>query len=229
MARVIEMFRPIVKRAFAEHVSDQITKRLESVRIAAEVPAQCRVTGRVGVGQEVFVFDIAEAGGDRVFGVEVLPLYARLPTAEQQRVFAPHTNRRVVLATNVAETSLTIDGIRVVVDSGLERRVRFDLGSGLERLELKPIARASATQRAGRAGRLGPGVCYRLWSSEQQERLDEQSPPEIANAELTPLLSGLEAGLPITAAVVHRSYKDKDTGETKIQAQVSDNGFVING
>lgn len=122
--------------------------------------------------------------------LQIAPLHGRLPFAAQQQAIAPAPagKRKVVLATNVAETSLTIDGIRVVVDSGLERRVRFDLGSGLERLELKPIARASATQRAGRAGRLGPGVCYRLWSSEQQERLDEQSPPEIANAELTPLL-----------------------------------------
>ena len=120
----------------------------------------------------------------------VAPLHGRLPFAEQQKAILPPPEglRKVVLATNVAETSLTIEGIRVVVDSGLERRVRFDVNSGIERLELKQIAAASATQRAGRAGRLGPGVCYRLWSAEQQDRLDEQSPPDIRVVELTSLL-----------------------------------------
>ena len=122
--------------------------------------------------------------------VMITPLHGRLPFAEQQRaiVAAPAGQRKVVLATNVAETSLTIEGISVVVDSGLERRVRFDANAGAERLELKAISQSSATQRAGRAGRLGPGVCYRLWSSEQQERLDEQAPPEIRVAELTNFL-----------------------------------------
>ena len=76
----------------------------------------------------------------------------------------------------------------MVVDSGLERRASFDIKSGVTRLETRPIAKASATQRAGRAGRLGPGVCYRLWSSEVQERLAEQSPPDILTQELTGLL-----------------------------------------
>ncbi len=76
----------------------------------------------------------------------------------------------------------------MVVDSGLERRASFDIKNGVTRLETRPIAKASATQRAGRAGRLGPGVCYRLWSSEVQERLAEQSPPDILTQELTGLL-----------------------------------------
>ena len=140
---------------------------------------------------------LAEWLRERLTGqpVRVAPLHGRLPFAEQQQAIrpAPEGLRKIVLATNVAETSLTIEGIRVVVDSGLERRVRFDVNSGIERLELKPIANASATQRAGRAGRLGPGVCYRLWSAEQQDRLDEQSPPDIRVVELTSLL--LEAAL----------------------------------
>ena len=120
----------------------------------------------------------------------ITPLHGRLPFAEQQRAIAPAPDgqRKLVLATNVAETSLTIEGISVVVDSGLERRVRFDASAAAERLELKSISKSSATQRAGRAGRLGPGVCYRLWSSEQQERLEEQTPPEIRVAELTNFL-----------------------------------------
>ena len=127
--------------------------------------------------------------------IAVLPLYGRLPFAEQQRAILPCTagKRKVVLTTNVAETSLTIEGIHVVIDSGLERRSSFDLKSGVTRLETRQIAKASATQRAGRAGRLGPGVCYRLWNEEQQDRLDEQSPAEILRSDLASLL--LEAAL----------------------------------
>lgn len=127
--------------------------------------------------------------------LQLAPLHGRLEVAAQQAAIlpAPGGQRKLVLATNVAETSLTIEGIQVVVDCGLERRARFDLASGIQRLETRQIARASATQRAGRAGRLGPGVCYRLWSREQQERLEEQSPPEICQLELSQLV--LEAGL----------------------------------
>ena len=127
--------------------------------------------------------------------IAVLPLYGRLPFAEQQRAILPCTagKRKIVLTTNVAGTSLTIEGIHVVIDSGLERRSSFDLKSGVTRLETRQIAKASATQRAGRAGRLGPGVCYRLWNEEQQDRLDEQSPAEILRSDLASLL--LEAAL----------------------------------
>ncbi|NCB57084.1 MAG: ATP-dependent helicase HrpB [Gammaproteobacteria bacterium] len=127
--------------------------------------------------------------------IAVLPLYGRLPFAEQQRAILPCTagKRKIVLTTNVAETSLTIEGIHVVIDSGLERRSSFDLKSGVTRLETRQIAKASATQRAGRSGRLGPGVCYRLWNEEQQDRLDEQSPAEILRSDLASLL--LEAAL----------------------------------
>lgn len=122
--------------------------------------------------------------------VRLAPLYGRLDMAEQQAAIepAPAGSRKLVLTTNVAETSLTIEGVSVVIDSGLERRASFDLKSGVTRLETRQIAKASATQRAGRAGRLGPGVCYRLWSSEVQERLVEQSPPDILTQELTGLL-----------------------------------------
>ncbi|KMY39905.1 ATP-dependent helicase HrpB [Aeromonas caviae] len=122
--------------------------------------------------------------------VTLAPLYGRLDLAAQQAAIepAPAGRRKLVLTTNVAETSLTIEGISVVIDSGLERRATFDIKSGVTRLETRPIAKASATQRAGRAGRLGPGVCYRLWSSEVQERLAEQSPPDILTQELTGLL-----------------------------------------
>ncbi|MFM4805931.1 ATP-dependent helicase HrpB [Aeromonas bivalvium] len=122
--------------------------------------------------------------------VRLAPLYGRLDMAAQQAAIAPAPagQRKLVLTTNVAETSLTIEGIGMVIDSGLERRASFDLRSGVTRLETRQIAKASATQRAGRAGRLGPGVCYRLWSAEVQERLPEQSPPDILTQELTGLL-----------------------------------------
>lgn len=118
------------------------------------------------------------------------PLYGRLDMAAQQAAIdpAPAGRRKLVLTTNVAETSLTIEGVSTVIDSGLERRASFDLKSGVTRLETRQIAKASATQRAGRAGRLGPGICYRLWSAEGQERLAEQSPPDILTQELTGLL-----------------------------------------
>ncbi|WP_107852020.1 ATP-dependent helicase HrpB [Oceanimonas marisflavi] len=118
--------------------------------------------------------------------VELRPLYGRLSLAEQQAAIAPAAEgrRKVVLATNVAETSLTIEGIRMVVDSGLERQARFDPEAGLTQLQSRLIGQASATQRAGRAGRLQPGICIRLWSREQQERLAPRRPAEIELSDL---------------------------------------------
>ncbi|WP_137984092.1 ATP-dependent helicase HrpB, partial [Pseudomonas viridiflava] len=100
---------------------------------------------------------------------------------------APKGTRKVVLATNIAETSLTIDGVRVVIDAGLARVPRFDPGSGMTRLETQRISRASATQRAGRAGRLEPGVCYRLWSEAQHDQLAAYGAAEILQADLAGL------------------------------------------
>jgi ATP-dependent helicase HrpB len=127
--------------------------------------------------------------------VDVLPLYGELAPGEQDAALAPaHAGRRkVVLATNIAETSLTIDGVRVVVDSGLERRNVFDPVTGMSRLETQRIARASAEQRAGRAGRTAPGVCYRLWSESADRSLAAYAAPEIAVADLVPLALDLAA------------------------------------
>jgi len=119
--------------------------------------------------------------------VEFLCLYGDLPFAEQQRAILPGERRRVVLATNIAETSLTIEGVRLVVDSGLARRSRFDPASGLSRLETVRISRASAEQRAGRAGRVAPGICFRLWSEGSHGALLPFTPPEIRSADLAPL------------------------------------------
>ncbi|TXH97286.1 MAG: ATP-dependent helicase HrpB [Pseudomonas sp.] len=117
------------------------------------------------------------------------PLHGELELSAQRAAIepAPAGLRKVVLATNIAETSLTIDGVRVVIDAGLERVPRFDPASGMTRLDTLRISRASATQRAGRAGRLQPGVCYRLWSQSQHEQLAAYGAAEILAADLTGL------------------------------------------
>ena len=121
--------------------------------------------------------------------VRVLPLYGELSAEEQDAALAPGARgtRKVVLATNIAETSLTIPGVTVVIDSGLARRSRFDPGTGMSRLEVVRISRASSEQRAGRAGRTAPGTCYRLWSEGAQQSLAAHTPPEIQEADLTSL------------------------------------------
>ncbi|UMB72027.1 ATP-dependent RNA helicase HrpA [Mycobacterium paraterrae] len=124
---------------------------------------------------------------------EVLPLYARLPTAEQQKVFAPHTGRRVVLATNVAETSLTVPGIRYVVDPGSARVSRYSRRLKVQRLPIEPISQASADQRAGRCGRVAPGVCIRLYSEADYETRPRYTDPEILRTNLAAVLLQMAA------------------------------------
>lgn len=118
---------------------------------------------------------------------EVLPLYGSLSAAEQDRVFAPSDRRRVILATPVAETSITIPGIRIVVDSGLARMPFFSPASGMDQLRTVKISKASAEQRRGRAGRTAPGVCIRLWHEYEQNAMPDFAPPEIEHADLTEL------------------------------------------
>jgi ATP-dependent helicase HrpB len=122
-------------------------------------------------------------------GVALLPLFGELSAEEQDAALAPPTHgvRKVVLATNIAETSLTIPGVRVVVDSGLVRRARFDPVTGMSRLVTERISRASAQQRQGRAGRTEAGVCYRAWSEGAHAALAAFTPPEISDADLAPL------------------------------------------
>jgi ATP-dependent helicase HrpB len=131
---------------------------------------------------------LADALGEST-QVLLCPLHGELDLAAQRAAIdpAPPGKRKVVLATNIAETSLTIDGVRVVIDAGLARVPRFDPGSGMTRLDTQRISRASATQRAGRAGRLEPGVCYRLWSQDQHEQLAAYASAEILSADLAGL------------------------------------------
>jgi ATP-dependent helicase HrpB len=123
----------------------------------------------------------------RCRGLRIAPLYGNLAQEQQDLALRPGAQRRVVLATSIAETSLTIEGVRVVVDGGLMRVPRFDPGSGMTRLETLKVSRASADQRRGRAGRLGPGVCYRMWTEPTQRTLAAQTAPEVLQADLAPL------------------------------------------
>ena len=114
-----------------------------------------------------------------------MTLYGDLPPEKQDRALRAGPRRRVVLATNVAETSVTVEGVEAVVDSGLARTLRFDPSYGLDRLELGRISRASAEQRKGRAGRLGPGRCLRLWTEHDDLSLPDREVPEIRRVDLS--------------------------------------------
>ncbi|MEQ8514813.1 MAG: ATP-dependent helicase HrpB, partial [Chromatocurvus sp.] len=166
-----------------EHIADRMLATLETA--CREHPSSSVLAFLPGRGEiNRVAANFSPPGGTRVH-----PLYGDLALAAQRRAIAPCAEgyRKVVLATNVAETSLTIDGVDVVVDSGLERQARFDPGSGMSRLHTQQISRASAVQRAGRAGRLRPGFCYRLWSETQQTQLATERSAEIEVADLAPL------------------------------------------
>jgi ATP-dependent helicase HrpB len=139
--------------------------------------------------QRELASDLLETGSEPGRGIEVLPLYGDLSSEAQDRVLQPGQTpaRRVILATDIAETSLTIPGVRVVIDAGLARKPDFDPNTGLTRLQTVRIAQDSAAQRAGRAGRTAPGVCYRAWSETEQRRLAARTPAEILQADLAPL------------------------------------------
>ncbi|MGI8983956.1 MAG: ATP-dependent helicase HrpB, partial [Acidimicrobiales bacterium] len=165
-------------------------ERLDAATVAAVQRAVREETG------DVLVFLPGAADIRRVESalvlpadVDVRPLFGALPVADQDRALAPSPagRRRVVLATDIAETSLTVEGVRVVVDSGESRTPRFDARSGLTKLHTGPISRASAEQRAGRAGRTGPGVAYRLWSKLEHAARRPYAAPEIAGVDLAGL------------------------------------------
>ena len=126
-------------------------------------------------------------------GVELLPLYARLAAARQDIVFAPHAGRRVVLATNVAETSITVPGVRYVVDTGLARIGRWSYRSRVQRLPVEPISKASAEQRKGRCGRVAAGVCIRLYDEQDYAARADFTDPEIIRANLTGVVLQMKA------------------------------------
>src|SRR5436190_19533415 len=114
----------------------------------------------------------------------LIPLHGELQPEEQDLAFAPNPLRKVIVSTNVAETSVTIDGVRHVVDSGLARVARYDAERGISTLFLEPISRASSDQRAGRAGRTAPGTCHRLWTESGHLNKPERNTPEIQRSDL---------------------------------------------
>ena len=132
----------------------------------------------------------AELLKNKLSDFAIHPLYGQLPQREQYAAIMPNKNgkRKVVLATSIAETSLTIEGVKIVIDSGFARVSKFDPKSGLSRLETVQITKDSADQRAGRAGRLSAGVCYRMWTKANQDRLIEHRIPEIMEADLAALV-----------------------------------------
>ena len=124
---------------------------------------------------------------------EVLPLYARLSSAEQHRIFQPHRGRRIVLSTNVAETSITVPGVRFVIDAGTARISRFSRRLKVQRLPIEPVSQASANQRAGRCGRVAPGTCIRLYSEEDFHARPEFTEPEILRTNLASVILQMTA------------------------------------
>ncbi|MFM8266684.1 MAG: ATP-dependent RNA helicase HrpA [Ilumatobacteraceae bacterium] len=143
------------------------------------------------------IHDAADAlrrhAADRGRPLEVLPLYSRLSAAEQHRIFEPHRTRRVVLSTNIAETSLTVPGIRAVVDVGTARISRYSTRSKVQRLPIEPVSQASADQRAGRCGRLGPGVCIRLYAEDDYATRPRFTEPEILRTNLASVILQMTA------------------------------------
>ena len=165
----------------------------------------CDELNREGPG-DVLVFlpgereirDAAEALRKHAFGrggvhPEILPLFARLSAEEQSRIFKPHNGRRIVLATNVAETSLTVPGIRYVVDSGLARVKRYSYRNKVEQLQIEKIAQASANQRSGRCGRVAAGVCIRLYDEQEYSLRPPYADPEILRSSLAGVILRMKA------------------------------------
>ncbi|MFI0718379.1 ATP-dependent RNA helicase HrpA [Streptomyces sp. NPDC021224] len=170
-------YRPLLEEGGEDADRDQITAICDAVdELQAEGPGDILVF----LSGEREIRDTADALGKRnLRHTEVLPLYARLSSAEQHRVFQQHAGRRVVLATNVAETSLTVPGIRYVVDPGTARISRYSHRTKVQRLPIEPISQASANQRKGRCGRTSDGICIRLYDEE-----DFLSRPEFTDAEI---------------------------------------------
>ncbi|HYX93653.1 MAG TPA: ATP-dependent RNA helicase HrpA, partial [Geodermatophilus sp.] len=169
---------------------DQVTAIADAVdELTAEGPGDVLVF----LAGEREIRDTADVLTERFPSAEVLPLYSRLSAADQHRVFAPHTGRRIVLATNVAETSLTVPGIRYVVDPGTARISRYSSRLKVQRLPIEPISQASARQRSGRCGRTSDGIAIRLYTEEDFESRPEYTDPEILRTSLASVLLQMAA------------------------------------
>ena len=171
-----ELVVQTIARALKEHQGD----------VLAFLPGE----GEIRKCEEILKAQFMNSETERSRSINIHPLYGMLPHNEQYAAIMPNKQgkRKIVLATSIAETSLTIEGISTVVDSGFGRRSRFDPASGLSRLETLRISKDAADQRAGRAGRLSAGVCYRLWTKATHERMAEHRIPEIMEADLCSLV-----------------------------------------
>jgi ATP-dependent helicase HrpA len=170
---------------------DQVQGILDAV---AELSTEGRGDILVFLSGEREIRDTADAlRAAELRHTDVLPLYARLTAAEQHRVFQPHTGRRIVLATNVAETSLTVPGIRYVIDPGTARVSRFNRRTKVQRLPIEPVSQASADQRAGRCGREAPGICIRLYSEDDYNGRPPFTEPEILRTNLASVILQMSA------------------------------------
>jgi ATP-dependent helicase HrpA len=185
-------YRPLVDHAEADEegetvVRDQTEAIVDAVK---ELSAEGQGDILVFLPGEREIRDTADVLKDLNTrgGLEVVPLYSRLSAAEQHRVFAPHTGRRVVLATNVAETSLTVPGIRYVVDTGVARISRYSARTKVQRLPIEAISQASANQRSGRCGRVEAGIAIRLYAEEDFEARPEFTEPEILRTNLASVI-----------------------------------------
>jgi ATP-dependent helicase HrpA len=201
-------YRPIADEADR----DQIQAICDAVD---ELGAEARGDVLVFLSGEREIRDTADALSGHVPDAEVLPLYARLSTAEQQRVFQPHAGRRIVLATNVAETSLTVPGIKYVVDPGTARISRYSHRTKVQRLPIEPVSRASAEQRKGRCGRTSGGICIRLYSEQDFLSRPAFTDPEILRTSLASVILqmaalglGDTASFPFIDAPDRRNIKD---------------------
>uniref|UniRef100_UPI002616A8E7 ATP-dependent RNA helicase HrpA n=1 Tax=Ilumatobacter sp. TaxID=1967498 RepID=UPI002616A8E7 len=185
-------------RAFGADNEDDPNDRRDQVRAVIDAIDELEAEGDgdvlVFLSGEREIHDIADALRlEQRSGLEVLPLYARLSAAEQHRIFRSHRGRRVVLSTNVAETSITVPGVRYVVDAGTARISRYSRRLKVQRLPIEPVSQASADQRAGRCGRVAPGVCIRLYPETGYAERSEFTEPEILRTNLASVILQMTA------------------------------------
>jgi ATP-dependent helicase HrpB len=186
---------PVEERYFTEEREKSVSVRVvDAVKTSLKSDSGDILVFLPGAGEIRACTEALRAALERKAEVVSLhPLYGDLPFEEQERAILPSKNRKIVLATNIAETSLTIEGIKVVIDTGLTRRLQYNPSTGMNRLITVSVSKASAEQRKGRAGRLGPGVCYRIYSRNAFQGLVPFSPPEILVTDLSSLVLELAA------------------------------------
>jgi ATP-dependent helicase HrpB len=186
----------VEERYCGDHPNQSVTARMtDAVERALQETSGDILAFLPGAGEILAVRNALEEKlrNRAMSNLSIHPLYGDLPFEEQERAILPASGRKIVLATNIAETSLTIEGVRVVIDCGLTRRLQYDPATGMNRLVTVTVSQASARQRQGRAGRLGPGVCYRLYSQHTFQSLIPFAPPEIAISDLSSLVLDLAA------------------------------------